>query len=133
MKPLVRHRGRRRCRFPASFLRALTGIVLLPVAACGPDVGQVLICERLVQEFVEPGETIEIIASAQDRLAANTINIDYLAIRPDGVRRQRRLACRFAGGRFDDDNLILTGLRTDDDGELAPQSVMRIRRKYRLQ
>ena len=103
------------------------------IAACGPDVGQVLLCERLVQEFLVPGETFQIVANEQDRAAANTINIDYLAIRSDGVRRQRRLACRFAGGRFDDDNLILIGLWTDDRGELASQTVMRIRHKYRLQ
>jgi hypothetical protein len=104
----------------------------LAVTACGPDSGQVRLCERVLLEVEGLPDSVEIVDRRQDESAPHTVILTFQAALKDGRTRRGRGACRFAGGRFDEDRLELIGVRTDSHGELSAASTVFLRRKLGL-
>lgn len=122
-------------RYPPSWplaRRLAWPIAALAVTACGPDTGQVNLCQRVLLEVEGLPESTEIVDRGQDDSAPYTVILTFRADGRAGRARRGNVACRFAGGRFDDGRLELVGVRTDSQGELSAAATVFLRRKLGL-
>ena len=107
-------------------------IVALAVSACGPDTGQASLCQRVLLELEGLAESVEIVDRKQDEVVPHTVILTFQGNRADGRTLRGRIACRFAGGRFDDGRLELIGVTSDSQGELSSAATVFLRRKLGL-
>ena len=100
------------------------------LAACGPDTGQVALCERVLYDVAGPARTITIL----DRRAQgppHTITLVYRRARETRAP-PRTLSCRFAGGRLEKARLELVEVIRDDGRPLSTVSMVVLRRRLGL-
>jgi branched-chain amino acid transport system permease protein len=119
-------RGRRRT------FGALAALCLLsPLAGCADaDVEQLRICERLIPALEPEGAKIERVRASADPSAAHAVRVDYRVLGPDGAADGGWISCRFGGGGFERDRLLLTGVVTAREGALSEIAVFMLRRYW---
>ena len=85
---------------------------MLALTACGPDAGQLLLCERALLAL-----TGGVTAQRDEALAA----ADHVIVLPyEHAGGRQTISCRFAGGRFAEGRLELVGVASSQTGELGP-------------
>jgi branched-chain amino acid transport system permease protein len=112
--------------------RAAAGLALLLVlSACSRlDVEQARLCERVVPGVEGIDAPIEIVGSEADPTASHGVIVRYRLAEPEGQEAPRWLACRFGGGGFQRDRLKLTGVATEQAGELSDVQVFLLRQYW---
>ena len=105
---------------PPNFARTPLVAALLVLAACGPDTGQIALCEQVVQQLIGPDDLLEITEWQDDAHGPRTITAVYL--KRGGTGEKRRLVCQFAGGGMGEERLELTGVLFDDGRTLSRAS-----------
>ncbi len=106
-------------RLPISARPSLIA-TLLALAACGPDTGQIALCEQVVHELIGPADSLDIVEWLDDAHGPHTITAVYR--KRGGTEEKRRLVCQFAGGGSGDRRLDLTGVLFDDARTLSRAS-----------
>ncbi|MEX0758995.1 MAG: branched-chain amino acid ABC transporter permease [Tistlia sp.] len=87
-------------------------LLLLLLAGCGPNPGQLQLCQRLAAAFA--GESHVLLGA--EALAEKD---PALLIRYEAGAAQRWHVCRFAGSGFGQGRLVLESVETDRDGPLS--------------
>ncbi len=130
---------------------ARVGIALaLALAGCGPDPGQVRICERVVAAFEDDPQGVTILRRAVNPGDSAVVVIDYqvpgaepLDLQADRVRSSvidltggsgeaHWVSCRFGGGLFSADRLTLVEVSSDRRGRLSPIDLQMLKIWLRL-
>ncbi len=93
---------------------------LLALASCGPDNGQILLCEQVVHELVGPADSVDIVEWLDDAHGPHTVTAVYR--KRGGTEEKRLLVCQFAGGGSGDSRDDLTGVLFDDARTLSRAS-----------
>ncbi len=93
---------------------------LLVLAACGPDTGQIALCEQVVNQLIGPDDLLEITEYLDDAHGPHTITAVYR--KRGGTEEKRRLVCQFAGGGIGGKRLELIGVLFDDSRTLSRAS-----------
>ncbi len=109
--------------------RAAAGLaLLLALSGCSRlDIEQARLCERVVPGVEGIDVPIEIVGSEPDLSAEHGVIVRYRVAEQDGQEVGRWLACRFGGGGFQRDRLKLTGVATEEAGELSDVQVFLLR------
>ena len=112
--------------------RAGAGLVLLvATAGCARfDVEQAQLCERVIPGVEGTDARIEVLGSEADPGVAHGVIVRYRITGPEGQAAERWLACRFGGGGFQRDRLKLTGVVTEQAGELSDVQVYLLRQYW---
>ena len=87
--------------------------MVLAVAACRPDAGQLLQCERALLTLAGGDVT-----ALRDEARAGDGHVVILPY--EGPAGRQTISCRFAGGWFAADRLELIGVTSSETGELGP-------------
>lgn len=109
---------------------AAAGARALAAAGCGPDVGQTQICERVLLALVDQPANVRVLErrSADD----HAVVIDFTRAGTEDPALRGRIACGFAGGRFDDGRLTLESVETDELGTLTELSLAVLKQRLNL-
>ena len=112
--------------------RAVAGFALiLATAGCARiDAEQARLCERVIPGIEGIDARIEVLRSEPDPGADHGVIVRYRLTEPEGQAAARWLACRFGGGGFQQDRLKLTGVATDQAGELSDVQVYLLRQYW---
>ena len=102
----------------------------LTLAACGPDIGQIALCEQIVYRLVGPPDRVEIVAWIDDAQGPHTLAAAY-RIADDGGRT-RRLVCAFEGSGIGEARLRLVDIRYDDGRRPSRASIAYLKRQLGL-
>lgn len=121
--------GRRLGRIVA-WLAAAVAVPLL--GGCGPDSGQVALCERVLREVVDPQDGIRIADRRTGESAANSVTLDFTVRQTNGLTVPRRLICRFEGARFAAGRLSLAAVWRDNRGPLSQLSLIFLKHRLHL-
>lgn len=105
----------------------------LPLSACGPDAGQVRICERILHHLARPGPNPAILEREKYRGAKAGVSLVYTAGAASGADGKGRLTCLFAGSGLDRDRLRLVGVLDRSGKPLSALSVIVLRRRLSLE
>lgn len=109
---------------------AAAGALALTAAGCGPDAGQMQICERVLLALVDEPASVRVLERRSGE--AHAVVIDFTQAVPEGPAQQGRIACGFAGGRFDDGRLTLDSVETGELGRLTGLSLAVLKRRLSL-
>ncbi len=105
---------------PPNFTRTPLIAALLVLASCGPDTGQIALCEQVVHQLIGPADSLDILEWLDDVHGPHTMTAIYR--KRGGTGEKRRLVCQFAGGGVGDRHLDLTGVLFDDARTLSRAS-----------
>ena len=108
------------------------GVLLVALAGCGADEGQLVLCEQALWTVIDAQDPRRVTKREKYEGAPHTIALEYEATNRDGERFTGSIRCRFAGDGFGKDRLELVGLWTDDAGDLSPFAVTYLRSKLGL-
>ncbi len=100
-----------------NFARTPLIAAILVLASCGPDTGQITLCEQVVYQLIGPGDSLDIVEWLDDAHGPHTITAIYR--KRGGTGEKRRLVCQFAGGGIGERRLELTGVLFDDRRTLS--------------
>ena len=105
----------------------------LPLSACGPDAGQVQICERVLHALAPPGARPAILERAKYRGAGAGVTLVYTARAASGAAGKSRMTCLFAGAGVGGERLRLVGVLDGSGKPLSALSVIVLRRRLGLE
>ena len=106
-------------------------VLLLALTGCAKfDIEQARLCERVIPGIEGTDARIEVGRSEADPSVAHGVIVHYRVTGPEGQAAERWLACRFGGGGFQRDRLKLTGVATDQAGELSDIQVYLLRQYW---
>ena len=106
---------------------AAATVAALGVAACGPDLAQVALCERVLVALAESGDAFPIEAAVEAKGARPAVTLHY---RRGG--RSEHISCGYAGGSFERGRLKLMGVRSSELGNLGPVAMRVLKRRLNL-
>ena len=96
------------------FLLALIVFAAVGLAACGVDPHQARLCERvLVAVEADAGRLLVL---RRETVADDPNAVAIIYARPPVTEVEHRLVCRYGGGGFADDRLMLTGVELEREG-----------------
>ncbi|MHA1570041.1 MAG: hypothetical protein ACTSXZ_11275 [Alphaproteobacteria bacterium] len=93
---------------------------LFVLAACGPDMGRIALCEQVVHQLIGPADSLDILEWLDDVHGPHTITAVYR--KRGGTGEKRRLVRQFADGGEGGKRLGLTGVLFDDARTLSRAS-----------
>ncbi len=112
--------------------RAALGLaLLLTLTGCaGFDVEQARLCARVIPGVEGVEAPFEVLSSEPEPTADHGVVVHYRLSEPEGQETAHWIACRFGGGGFERDRLKLTGVATDQAGELSDIQVYLLRQYW---
>ncbi len=107
------------------------GAALLLIG-CGPDSGQVNICQRVLHELVAPTPKVTVLSTAVPDKPKDSVTVVY-RWSGDAQGRKRHLTCTFAGSGFNQTRLVLLGVIRDSGEKLSMVTMIVLRHRLKLQ
>lgn len=106
--------------------------IMLALAGCGADDGQVRRCRALLPAFEAAPGTVEVVRVASDPSEPGVVRIDYRSAGPEAAVGEHWIVCRFAGSGTDAGRLDLTGVATDRTGALGAIQMLFLQRAVEI-
>jgi branched-chain amino acid transport system permease protein len=94
----------------------------------GVDAEQARICQMLLPALEQGAGDLNILGSAADPDAENTVIVRYRVPTAAGISEDHWISCQFAGAGFEPDKRHLTGVATDRQGRLSDVEMHMLRR-----
>ncbi len=109
----------------------LVGAALL-LTGCGPDSGQVNICQQVLYELVAPTPKVTVLGTTVPDKPKDSVTVVY-RWSGDTQGKKRHLTCTFAGSGFNQTRLVLLGVIRDSGEKLSMVTMIVLRHRLKLQ